>query len=58
MGQGPEWHFAERPIIEHLQAMGYGFVPIAEHASLRDAAHGCVDWFIYPACRDSHEAGR
>jgi type I restriction enzyme R subunit len=32
----PEWHFAERPTIEHLKAMGYGFVAPAEHASLRD----------------------
>ena len=36
MAGGPEWHFAERPAIQHLQAMGYGFVPFAEHASLRD----------------------
>lgn len=36
MSQGPEWHFAERPTIEHLKAMGYGFVAPAEHASLRD----------------------
>lgn len=36
MSQGPEWHFAERPTLEHLQAMGYGFVAIAEHATLRD----------------------
>lgn len=36
MSQGPEWHFAERPTIEHLKAMGYGFVTPAEHASLRD----------------------
>ncbi|KSV76434.1 restriction endonuclease subunit R [Sinorhizobium sp. GW3] len=36
MSQGPEWHFAERPTIEHLQAMGYGFVPMAEHAVLRE----------------------
>lgn len=36
MSQGPEWHFAERPSIEHLQAMGYGFVPFVEHAALRD----------------------
>ncbi len=36
MTSGPEWHFAERPTIEHLQAMGYGFVAPAEHAGLRD----------------------
>ena len=36
MSQGPEWHFAERPTIQHLQAMGYGFVPFSEHATLRD----------------------
>lgn len=36
MSHGPEWHFAERPTIEHLQAMGYGFVAPTEHASLRD----------------------
>lgn len=36
MSQGPEWHFAERPTMEHLQAMGYGFVAPAEQASLRD----------------------
>ncbi|MDV4180211.1 type I restriction endonuclease subunit R [Rhizobium brockwellii] len=36
MSQGPEWHFAERPAIEHLQAMDYRFVPFAEHAVLRD----------------------
>ncbi|PYE90446.1 type I restriction endonuclease subunit R [Phyllobacterium leguminum] len=36
MTTGPEWHFAERPAIEHLQAMGYGFVPMAEHSALRD----------------------
>lgn len=36
MSHGPEWHFAERPTIEHLKAMGYGFVAPAEHTSLRD----------------------
>ncbi|MBY3333929.1 HsdR family type I site-specific deoxyribonuclease [Rhizobium laguerreae] len=36
MSQGPEWHFAERPTIEHLQFMGYGVVAPAEHAALRD----------------------
>ncbi|AGS23872.1 type I restriction endonuclease subunit R [Rhizobium etli] len=36
MSQGPEWHFAERPSIEHIQSMGYGFVPFAEHGTLRD----------------------
>lgn len=36
MTSEPEWHFAERPTIEHLQAMDYGFVPIADHAALRD----------------------
>lgn len=36
MSQGPEWHFAERPSIEHLQVMGYGFVPFSDHAGLRD----------------------
>lgn len=36
MSHGPEWHFAERPTIEHLKAMGYGFVAQAEHTSLRD----------------------
>lgn len=35
MSHGPEWHFAERPTIEHLKAMGYDFVPPAEHATLR-----------------------
>ena len=24
MSHSPEWQFAERPTIEHLQAMGYG----------------------------------
>lgn len=36
MSHGPEWQFAERPAIEHLQAMGYGFVAPSEHAALRD----------------------
>jgi type I restriction enzyme R subunit len=36
MSHGPEWHLAERPTIEHLKAMGYGFVAPAEHASLRE----------------------
>ncbi len=36
MSHGPEWHFAERPTIEHLKAIGYGFVAPAEHAALRD----------------------
>ncbi|AMD57811.1 restriction endonuclease subunit R [Agrobacterium tumefaciens] len=36
MSQSPEWQFAERPTIEHLQAMGYGFVAPAEHAGLRE----------------------
>lgn len=36
MSQGPEWYFAERPTIEHLKAMGYGFVAPAEHAALRE----------------------
>ncbi|MEW9537556.1 HsdR family type I site-specific deoxyribonuclease [Agrobacterium radiobacter] len=36
MSHGPEWHFAERPTIEHLRAMGYGFLTAAEHAGLRD----------------------
>lgn len=36
MSHGPEWHFAERPTIEHLKAIGYGFVMPAEHATLRD----------------------
>ncbi|EJL53917.1 type I site-specific deoxyribonuclease, HsdR family [Rhizobium sp. CF122] len=42
MSQGPEWHFAERPAMEHLQAMGYGFVPIAEHAGLRDGENQVI----------------
>ncbi|OLP43062.1 type I restriction endonuclease subunit R [Rhizobium oryziradicis] len=37
MSFGPEWHFAERPTIEQLQAMGYGFVPVVEHGALREA---------------------
>lgn len=37
MSHGPEWHFAERPTIEHLQAMGYGLVAPAEHATLRES---------------------
>ncbi len=37
MSHGPEWHFAERPTIEHLQAMGYGFVTPAEHATSRES---------------------
>jgi type I restriction enzyme, R subunit len=37
MSFGPEWHFAERPTIEHLQAMGYGYVPVVEHGALREA---------------------
>ncbi|TNM60553.1 type I restriction endonuclease subunit R [Aliirhizobium smilacinae] len=36
MSHGPEWHFAERPTIEHLKTMGYGMVPFAEHTALRD----------------------
>lgn len=36
MTNGPEWHFAERPTIEHLQTMGYDFVPMASHAALSD----------------------
>jgi len=36
MSHGPEWQFAERPAIEHLEAMGYGFVAPSEHAALRD----------------------
>ncbi|MBB4122968.1 type I restriction endonuclease subunit R [Martelella radicis] len=36
MSHGPEWHFAERPTIEHLQDMGYGFVAPTEHATLRE----------------------
>ncbi len=36
MSQGPEWHFAERPTIEHLKTMGYGFVAPSDHASLRE----------------------
>ncbi|MGR9385181.1 type I restriction endonuclease subunit R [Rhizobium leguminosarum] len=36
MSHGPEWHFAERPTIEHLKAMGYGFVAPVGHAILRD----------------------
>jgi type I restriction enzyme, R subunit len=36
MNHGPEWHFAERPTIEHLKAMGYGFVAPADHAALRE----------------------
>ncbi|TDW20165.1 type I restriction enzyme R subunit [Rhizobium azibense] len=36
MSHGPEWHFAERPTIEHLQAIGYGFVAPAEHGVLRE----------------------
>ncbi len=36
MSHGPEWHLAERPTIEHLQAMGYGFVAPPEHTALRD----------------------
>ncbi|MFK8253108.1 type I restriction endonuclease subunit R [Ancylobacter terrae] len=36
MPQGPEWHFAERPAIERLEAMGYVVVPPADHARLRD----------------------
>jgi type I restriction enzyme, R subunit len=37
MSNGPEWHFAERPTIEYLQTIGYGFVPMAAHAALREA---------------------
>lgn len=36
MSHGPEWHFAERPTINHLQALGYGFVAPAAHPTLRD----------------------
>ncbi|WJR68973.1 type I restriction endonuclease subunit R [Neorhizobium sp. CSC1952] len=36
MSYGPEWHFAERPTIKHLKAMGYGFVAPADHATLRE----------------------
>lgn len=36
MSHGPEWHFAERPTIEHLKGIGYGFVTPADHASLRE----------------------
>ncbi|ANM03192.1 type I site-specific deoxyribonuclease HsdR subunit protein [Rhizobium phaseoli] len=36
MSHGPEWHFAERPTIEHLQAMGHGYLAPADHAGLRD----------------------
>lgn len=36
MGQGPEWHLAEGPALALLQAIGYGFVPAADHATLRD----------------------
>ncbi len=36
MSNGPEWHFAERPTIEKLKAMGYVFVAPAEHVTLRD----------------------
>lgn len=36
MSHGPEWHFAERPTIEHLKTMGYGFVAPAEHAGSRE----------------------
>lgn len=36
MSHGPEWHFAERPTIEHLKAIGYGFVVPGEHAALRE----------------------
>ncbi|MBD8556854.1 type I restriction endonuclease subunit R [Rhizobium sp. CFBP 8762] len=36
MSHGPEWYFAERPTIEYLKAMGYGFVAPADHASLRE----------------------
>ncbi|OCI91446.1 restriction endonuclease subunit R [Agrobacterium sp. 13-626] len=36
MSHGPEWHFAERPTIEHLQSIGYGFVAPAEHGALRE----------------------
>ena len=39
MAQGPEWHFAERPAIERLEAMGYGVVPPAAHAGLRDGGN-------------------
>jgi type I restriction enzyme R subunit len=36
MSHGPEWHFAERPTIQQMQAMGYGFVAPVEHAALRE----------------------
>ncbi|MBB3772522.1 type I restriction enzyme R subunit [Angulomicrobium tetraedrale] len=36
MSHGPEWHFAERPSIERLEAMGYVVVPPADHAGLRE----------------------
>ncbi|WP_431320828.1 type I restriction endonuclease subunit R [Rhizobium sp. YTU87027] len=36
MSHGPEWHFAERPTIEHLKAIGYRFVAPADHAALRE----------------------
>lgn len=36
MSHGPEWQFAERPTIEHLKTMGYGFVAQAEHGTLRE----------------------
>ncbi|WP_412064307.1 type I restriction endonuclease subunit R [Rhizobium sp. SYY.PMSO] len=36
MSYGPEWHFAEQPTIEHLQAMGYGFIAPTEHGALRE----------------------
>lgn len=34
---GSEWTLAEKPTIECLKGMGYGFIPPADHASLRDS---------------------
>ncbi|QNP81960.1 type I restriction endonuclease subunit R [Agrobacterium tumefaciens] len=36
MSHGPEWHFAERPTIEYLKSIGYGFVAPGKHAALRE----------------------
>ncbi len=35
--KGSEWTLAEKPTIDCLKGIGYGFIPAADHSSLRDS---------------------
>lgn len=55
-------HSTTRPVTDrHARGpapIARGLVVPMAHTGMHDAAHGCVDWFIYPSRPGSAEARR